>query len=311
MLNIKPIAHPFQVKKLLSVIAVSASLMTLHANAANKDTSFDGISKQLTIMNNIFKSSLQAQEGKKHKNAKVDSLYLAEQGVVFTVSASHSSLFRRYGLNYDFPDMVMPVAPVPPVEGSADFEFFTDDEEVIIKMESSHEAQRHEQEHYRELQEQQRDLAYEIRDLARESKDLAYQLRNLNKDEGAKLKKEQKALVKQKAALEKVQVSLEKKSKQLKAQKQKQVAKRQKQRSEYNTQLTSSLIETLCLYGNSLKALPKNEHVSLIIKSAGDKTGRSGYKDKIYVFDKKDIAACANDKITSSKLASVAMTYQF
>ncbi|MCW8832211.1 MAG: hypothetical protein OQK09_13140 [Colwellia sp.] len=310
-LNIKPNGFPFSAKKLLTSLAISVSLLTLSANAANKEASYDGLAKQLTIMNNIFKSSLQAQENKKLKSAKVDSLYLAGQGVVFTVSTSNSFLFNHHDLNFVFSDMAAPVPPLPPVGSDVELEFFTDDGEIIVDMESMHEAHEQEREHYRDLHEQQRDLARELRDLARESKDLAFQRRNISKEEQKDIKAEQEALEQQKSALEKTQLELDKKLKQMKVVQQKQLVKRQKQRSEHNAQLTSSLIETLCLYGNSLKALPKSEHVSLIIKSAGEKAGRSGYKDRIYVFAKKDILACTSDKITSVKLATVATSYQF
>ncbi len=299
---------PFAAKRLLSALAISASLMAVSTEAADNATRYDELSKQLAIMNNIFKSSLQAQDNKKLRGTKVDSLYLAGQGVVFTVNASNSLMWSSHGFNFVMPEIVAPVAPVSPGGGDIDFEYFTDDENIVIKMESAHEDH---QDLYRELHEQQRDLAYDLRDLARESKDLAYQLRNVDKDEQAKLKNEQKALEKQKAALEKVKLSLVKKSKLMQAQQQKQLANRQKQRSEQNALLTTTLIGTLCSYGNSLKALPKNEHINLIIKSAGDKAGRSGYKDQIYVFNKKDIAACANDSITTAKLSSLAMDYQF
>ncbi len=64
------------------------------------------------------------------------------------------------------------------------------------------------------------------------------------------------------------------------------------------------------MYGNGLKALPKNEHVSFILKSGGDKDSRR-YKDKIYVFSKKDISACSADKLSVDKLISQANNYQF
>ncbi len=298
----------FTVKKSLSALAISVSLMTLSVAAADSATRYDNLAKQLTIMDNIFKSSLQAQDNKKLSRAKVNSLYLAGQGVVFTVSSASSFMWSEQGFNFVMPDIVAPVAPLSPGEDSNDFVYFSDDENVVIQIESTREEQ---QEHYRDIHEQQRDLAYDLRDLARESKELHYQLRHVDEKEQLKLKAEQKALTERKVVLEKSQKSLAKKSKQMQVQQQKQQAKKQQQRSDNYALLSASLVETLCTYGNSLKALPSNEHVSLIIKSAGDKTGRSGHKDQIYVFNKKDITACANDKITTTKLSSGAMNYQF
>lgn len=297
---------PFSAKKLLSMLALSTSLIAVSTSAVSTQLSYENLSKQLTIMNNIFKSSLQAQENKKLRSSKVDSLYLAGQGVVFTVNSA--TTFSWGQQHFFIPDAVAPIAPVQPNGSNMSFEYFNDEEEIVIHLESE---QGEQQEHYHELREEQRDLAYELRDLARASKDLAYQFRHVDKAEQAKLEIKQKSLKEQKVALEKEQVKLTKKTKHMQVQQQKQYIQRQQQRVEYHALLTTTLIDTLCLYGNSLKALPNNEHVSLIIKLAGDKTERSGYKDKIYVFNKKDISACANDNITTAKLSSIASSYQF
>ena len=307
-LNNKEGVKPSTAKKLLSALVVTTSFMTMSAQAADNTENYKALSKQLTIMNSIFKSSFQAQDNKALRSAKVDSLYLANQGVVFTVTTTNSYFLNSHGYSFVMPDIVAPIAPVPPVGGDVDIEFFSDDEEIIIRMESEHEEHI---ENYRDLHEQQRELAYELRDIARENKDLTYQLRNVEKAEQAKLKAEQKALVKQKKELEKVKVRLEKKSKEMKAKKQQQQQKRLKQRTEQYALLSTSLIDTLCSYGNSLKALPNDEHISLIIKSAGKQSERKGYNDQVYVFNKKDILACSSDKISSEKLISKANKYQF
>ena len=66
----------------------------------------------------------------------------------------------------------------------------------------------------------------------------------------------------------------------------------------------------MCLYGNGLKALPKNEHVSVILQAAGEKSaGR--YKDSILVFSKEDITSCSADKITAVSLMNKGKAYQF
>ena len=64
------------------------------------------------------------------------------------------------------------------------------------------------------------------------------------------------------------------------------------------------------MYGNGLKSLPKNEHVSVILKSAGDKSS-TGYRDTIMVFNKQDIASCAQGKTNAEKLLSNSQVYQF
>ena len=89
-----------------------------------------------------------------------------------------------------------------------------------------------------------------------------------------------------------------------------QKALKAQQRIQHFDKLTTTVADTICMYGNGLKAIPKDEHVSVIIKLAGDKAGRH-YQDKVFVFTKKDINSCANDKITSKKLLVKANKYQF
>ena len=87
-------------------------------------------------------------------------------------------------------------------------------------------------------------------------------------------------------------------------------SKRIEHRAQYYQQLTVKLTETLCLYGNGLKELPKQEHVNVILKSAGEQSsGR--YKDSILVFTKEDIASCSADKISAAKLMEKSQAYQF
>jgi len=86
--------------------------------------------------------------------------------------------------------------------------------------------------------------------------------------------------------------------------------KQQAQRSEFYLELSNAMAETLCLYGNGLKALPKNEKVTVILKAGGDKEGRR-YKDQIFVYNKKDISACSSDKISVAKLLEKGQGYQF
>ena len=84
---------------------------------------------------------------------------------------------------------------------------------------------------------------------------------------------------------------------------------RLKDRKVYYDGLTTSLVETLCLYSNGLKALPKNESISIILKSGGAKAERR-YKDQIFVFSKKDIRDCSNDKINTMTLLKKAKVYE-
>lgn len=299
-----------KLQQLLCISALLGGIVSAGVIAADEQQPYGKLSKQLDIMNNIFVSSLQTQQDKSLKTTKIESLYLAGQGVVFTVKSSENFAWNRHDFSYVFHNAIAPVTPVAPNsswEREISVEFSDDSDELIEQMESAYEQQR---EYSREFREQQRDLAYDIRDIERESKDLAYQLRNVSKEDKKELIEEQKAINKQKAKLKKARVLLAEKSKKMEKQQKINKDKQLVVRKEHYQKLTTSLVEALCTYGNSLKALPKGEHVSIVLKSAGNKVANS-YQDKIFVLAKRDIIECAIDKISAEKLLASTKIYQF
>jgi len=300
-----------KIQKLFCIGALCATTLSVGAVAAELQP-YEKLSKQLTIMNSIFVSSLKAHPDKLLKKTKVDNIYLAGQGVVFTVKPKGNLPWNRHGFSFNFSNVVVPTAPVSFADSDSSFEFFSSSDDVAEQMRYTSEQQR---EGARQFRQQQRELAYNLRDLEREKKDLAYQLRAIskgekNKDEKQKLVAKQKAVTKQKVELQKTRVMLVKKSKELKKQQQVNQEKKLVERNQYYQKLTNTLVETLCTYGNSLKALPKGEHISIVLKSAGNKVAKR-YQDKILVLSKRDINACAMDEISAKKLLASAKSYQF
>lgn len=311
-------------KKLTPV--VSALVLAFSGNVIASE--FDTMHKQLNIMSKIITSSVAVQEGRKSsKINSVESTYLKGQGVVFTInSSSRSNNWGNYKFDFVMPDL-LPVAPLPPtaeiassviVEMSQDEEFQENiSEQVSNAMEIAAESYEraidslnNDRELSRELRDQQRDIAYQVRDLEREKRDLEYQMRRADENSKEELAEKVKALKATEKEIEKERLKLIEKSNALsKKQMEKKLAQEQ-ERVKYYQGLTASLVDTFCLYGNGLRAVPKNENVSLIIKSAGDKEARR-YKDKIYVFSKQDISDCAADKINVAKLLEKGKGYQF
>ena len=297
-------------KNIFSISAIIASTFSLGSASAQEQENLGKLTKQLSIMNNIFVSSLNAQQKKSIKTSKIDNLYLAGQGVLFTVRSANNFSMGRHNISFAIANAMSPIAPIAPVyssEGEIELEFFEDNEEIALHMERAYEQQR---EHSRQFREQQRELGYELRDLERESRDLSYQLRNAKKEQKNELIKEQKAIKAQKNELEKKRAVLNKKSQELKKQQKAKQVKKIEERKKHVNHLSIALVETLCTYGNSLKALPKDEHVSLVLKSAGNKVDNS-YQDKIIILTKRDISACTMDKISAEKLLSRAKNYYF
>ena len=278
--------------------------------------------KQLSIMSDIIKSSVSDKStDQRSKINSIQSIYLRGQGIVFTISsAANNRQWGNYNFNFTMPEMpTMPVAPISPsVNDSFEENYDININETVtnalesaaVGYERAMEIFEHGRERTRELREEQRNLAYSLKDIEREKRDINYQLSRANDERKKELKAELAKLTEQE---KKVQASKQKlaqqSSKIAKEQKAKQ-SERAKGRVDYYQQLTTRLTETLCLYGNGLKALPKNEHVSVILKSAGEKSGRR-YKDSILVFSKKDISNCSADKIDATSLLKKGQAYQF
>ncbi len=302
---------------------VSSILIAFTASSAADE--FDTMHKQLNIMSNIITSSVTndgSRRGSKINN--VESTYLKGQGVVFTInSSSRNNSWGNHSFNFVMPE-IPPLAPIADVANdvivdmSENEEFQSNiNEQVSNAMEIAAESYERamdslndERDLNRDLLHEQRDLSYQVRDLEREKRDLEYQMRRADKASKSEMSSQVKAIEKQRKKIEQARAKLADKSKQVRKN---QLAKKQEQEQErvgYYQKLTASLVDTFCLYGNGLKSVPKNENVSLIIKSAGEKEGRR-YKDKIYVFSKKDISDCAGDKITVAKLLEKGKGYQF
>ncbi|QDP00798.1 hypothetical protein [Thalassotalea sp. PS06] len=304
-----------KLKKAVLPLALSiVSTVTSNAIQANENQ-YQVLTKQIGIMEDIFTSAIKNSNGNDSMGlAGIESLYLAEQGVVFTVNAHRKYQFSGFSV----PMPVAPVAPMAP-RGFEDSELFGEDlqdvideamEEAAVAMELAQDHMREDIERQRQLREQERELAYELRDLEREQRDLAYQRRSEDKDELKQLEKQAAKLEQRKKELLKSKEELAQRSNKLKAQQDKARAEQRKQQRAYFAALESSLSETLCTYGGGLRALPADEHVSLIIKNAAMSTNGRGYQDRVLVFTKADIMKCLTQSIDPKALLSGAARYQ-
>lgn len=284
----------------------SALLLAFSAQAAEKN--YDNLHKQLNIMNDIMMSSAKTSQNSRQSLIRsIDSVYLQGQGAIFTINSAHGGSSHR--------QFFQMVAPVPFV--GIDQIVIANDEDFVIEF-SEHEDEfervievfEQQREGARELRSEQREIAYEMRDITRQQKDIEYQLQRAEKNAKAELNTELKKLEKERVTLKEDKVQLDKKATKLNKQRKQQKVAQSKARTAHFSALNNTLVETLCLYGNGLQAIPNKEHVSLIIKGAGSKHSR-GYKDQILVFTKKDINACANSKLTAKKLLAKADQYQF
>ncbi|MFD2164651.1 hypothetical protein ACFSJY_00100 [Thalassotalea euphylliae] len=306
----------------------AATVMTA---SASDNVNTEQLHKQLTIMEKIIRTSVQelGQERKVSLNS-IESTYLKGQGVLFTLRANgRAGHWGSYNYSYSY---AMP--PLPPMPALSPDQIATIEEQVqeasevanvdvnveIAKaMESASrsyeramESLSENREELRDLRDEQRDIAHEMRDIEREGRDIEFQMRRADDEEKKALKAEKDKLANKKAKLEKEKQKLATRLQGFQTRQAAQQRKQEENRTTYYNNLSAQLSETLCLYGNGLRALPKGEHVTLILKDGGASNALGkGYNDKIHVFKKQDINACAIDKMSSKQLLEKSSAYQF
>jgi len=299
-------------------IALIGSALLLAFTTQAADKSYDNLHKQLDIMNDIMLSSAKVSQNSRQSLIRsIDSVYLKGQGAIFTIHSAHTgSGYRQYLPILAPVSRLPPIAPVAPVSArervviSGDEDFVMEFEDHEDEFEHLIEIFEEQREGERELRSEQRDIAYEMRDIERQRKDIEYQLQRAEKKVKDELTDELKSLEVERVALNKNKTKLEKKVIKLNKKREIQRITQAKARNEHFSALNNALVETLCLYGNGLREVPSKEYVSLIIKGAGKQQSR-GFTDQILVFNKKDINACANSKLTAKKLLEKAQAYQF
>ena len=195
-------------------------------------------------------------------------------------------------------------------EDGQNIEVVIDGDEVVIngepvEVEGARAIFVGQRENTRELAE----LARKLREQRRQLRDLNFALEN-NQGEG-KVKLEQqiaaveKSMEQTRAEIEAMRAELRELGKTMRAEAKERKAKREQQRQQSVAQFEQVMVTTLCDYGNTLKALPKDEHVTFVLEGAGDEG-----TDKVFIFRQRDIANCSGKK-GASDLLTKATTYSF
>ncbi|WP_371377316.1 hypothetical protein [Thalassotalea aquiviva] len=293
----------------IGLILISCSLW------ANSQSEYELLGKQMGIMSDIIKSSSHKNPSDKSlKIHHVDQFYLAGQGAVFNLRTGAGP--RLAHSEEALIELVPPTAPIAPVIIDSNY---GDNFEVIIEhsieeansaLELAKEQLRLKSDQSRELREQHRQLSYELRDLERAKRDLNYQkLHSQDKDKDV-IEQDLAKLELREATLEKNREQLKEKKAALRKQLRTEQQEKFQRHQELLQQLEVNVTQSLCDYGGGLKALPADEHVTIVFTNSGVRT-RTGIKDKVMVFKKKDIRECALENIKADTLLSRATRYQF
>jgi len=297
-------------------------------SAAQSQDKYEELANELEIMSGVLNTSLRQTDNVENwRVSKIETRYLAGQGAVFTLSLRGQSgnwVHEIETLVEGFVGAVPSAPPAPPIP------HFTGSLEEMdeIVMEATREWESYAEatsthfsnafadnsDRMRDLRNMQRELAWEAREAERELRDITFELRHADEERKAALLKEKE---KTQQKLADVQTKADKMKEELKAvekEQKAQLAKRkEKQQQAYKAFLAGfeeSVSETLCRFGAGLRGLPQDEHISMVLKDFEVEDNRAR-KDRIYVFSRKDVVRCVQEKIDANKLLSNAEVYKF
>ena len=304
--------------------SLAVILASLSIGSVNAKTDTVALNNELEIMTNIMRTSLNQgnkdNKGIGYRIRGIEVIYLADQGVVFEVSSSAggNSFVFEFITKGDFV-VPPPPAPAPPVRGEDhDLVFSFNDDEWQDSVEEAVEHARHAMEEAREklrdLRQQEREYGWEERNLERSLRDVEFEMRNADQERTKELKEQQNDIKKDLAKLKSKQQETEKYAEQYEQEQKKKaaekVAAKQKQHSAFLAMFENNITDTLCKYGNGIRALPTDENVSFVLNNMGNAINKAK-KDKIYVFKNQDIQSCVKDKLNAKQLLSKAQSYIF
>ncbi len=289
--------------------ALTTALLSAGLFAANtaEAKDFKSVEKDLRILEKILETSL---SGDRRYGSRVESMYLAEQGMVFTFNsgfAVHAPDFdgdwEAWGQSIGdnalsfVEEMVPALAPVLPPEALYEMESeiakgrseLAMSSQVNEELKDELDAMR---DKIRDQQEDYRDALRELRELERERYRADKERREEIDNEREKIQIE---IDKNKALMDEYRATMEK----YRAEKNKKVIEKKRNQE-------SDAVGVICDYKASLRSINDDEHVTFIFKNSRH-DGQSG--DKYMVFKKSDILDCDGDNKDKEKLVRKAIVY--
>lgn len=274
------------------LIAFSAALgLGAIQGVAQQNTDYSDAIRDLDIMKNIFEAALEPRrDSDNYRPISIldEANYLAEQGMVFNfvqpggrgmmafidIDDMPGAAFAEMGIN--MAEMAMEISTeVRRALPNGDFPFSGSPFASIAMMEEEFEAME-------AMNDDLRDQQEEVRDLQRDMRDLQRELRNDDGDND-----ELEARIEQLQAQIDVEIeTLETQSSAYQNVMQEYRQEREQEVTARNEAAQSLILSTLCDYGNTLRSLQNDEHVTVVMQNF------DGNLDQVYVFDYADVVAC-------------------
>lgn len=274
---------------------------------AQQNSDYSEVIRELDIMSNIFEAALEPRrdnDGFRPVSILDESNYLANQGMVFTFIQPGNRGMMAFididdmpggalaGMGINMAEMAMEISTeVRRAIPSADFDFPGGPFASIAMMGGDFEGMENMTDAIRDQQE-------EVRDLQRDMRDLQRQLRDDNNDRTeaeieSSIENLQVEIDAERTELETLTSEYQGIMQEFQQERDQQVAAR-------NEEAQSLILSTLCDYGNTLRSLQNDEHVTLVMRNFENN------QDQVYVLDYADVTSCSS----AEQLLQGAISYQ-
>jgi hypothetical protein len=260
-------------------------------------TDKDALARELNIMREILRTASDSTKTRSARVSAVTAHYLEGQGVLFRASLrDHNVRVARYG-DIDLskvPDFVSDIM----ADVRLSIPYFASEEL---------EALRELREEQRDLREEQRDIKRKLRESSRKYGTAVARDRETEdiEEKIAELEADLETLDKQ---YDELAAEIELEHERFREEREGRYEQRRTDRRQTYAALETLLLQTLCDYGGTLKSLPSNEHVNLLIENVRRENGDEF--DRVYVFEKKDVLACQEQSIDLAKLRERGTVYE-
>jgi hypothetical protein len=240
----------------------------------------------------IVKTAFQDNEDCERCKVRVSGHYLADQGVVFNVEPASGI----YQFVYDDDIEVVTHEFVTGIPGMVSDIL----EEVSVNLDDTEHTWEW---HYdngetlkgpsRESREALRESRRAMREASRELREVAIEMIHAEEDERAELQKRETEIESRIAELESRQHEVEEEVSKLAENRARVVKARREERREKQDarikKIENVVLDTFCDYSSTMRSLPRNEKISIIVKQTEDASN-------VYVFDQDKLASCDSSK---------------
>jgi len=285
--------------KMLNYLA-AATLATPVAAFADQD--FSAANRDVSVMAQILSGAFKS-DNRHRSHASISGTYLAGQGALFTIKSygglayslrlggddsDNNSVFFFQSGDGDDDDSLAPLPPDAPTINTDDIA------DLAMSMANGGSYTMSSNGHMSsEIRSAIRDVARQLRDIDQQISDNRIELIHSDpdkqrKDIEAKIAELEKKHDLVDAKREKLEKQMEEAQKKFMAKRKEMMEKAKKARAEQLAKTEQVVMTSLCAYGSTLKNVPDNEHVSVIIEG---RTG-SGGSHHVYVMNKKAVAQC-------------------